>query len=413
MSISQDSAAAWLASPIQNVTRLLGPIGLTRMHFSGNADCPSKVFYLFQDVHKRNPVTCESVDRMHIQDFMEHVIEDSSYAIDFILETYDNDGSHTEKTCYILELRAKFDACFNRSLRSGCQWSDPSKRFHFNDVRYNYDFTLQKSSMKAHFEGVFVVKDGVFPDLDAAYCGLKSLVKTPQEWKDALMVAYKVNRQLSFCTGKVSTIIREWVDARISAAEGDLEVSLKRFHDFMQRLKDAAAVQKTTGKITHEQLFRVCEGYARSWQKIFSLQMVLGESQLLLTPVIMDAYTVARMFRTFSSKHHTEVYDAPMQNIFVYTGAKHSDNYVELLTALGCTVEVEVASNRAEDPHGWNSHKLNQCIDVTAFKPWPLVNTKTKPTQAPTPTFSACVAPKDPASMETDWALFVEMYSAL
>jgi hypothetical protein len=371
------------------------------MRFRGNTHCPSKIFYLFQDIHVRNKVTCESENRMHIEDFMTHVVERCPYDIDFILETYDENGIHTDKSCYLTEMRAKFDACFSRKLRGECTWADsPSKRFHFNDVRINYDFTLRRSGMKAQYENLFIYQDddSKFPSFSAAYHSLSSLIKTPQEWKDALMVAYKVNKQLSHCTEDVRLVITQWVNARVSAFEVLMAQKLQRFQDFMQRIKDLGAVQESTGTATFEQVAPALGDQVK--RKFFSLTMVLGDfgTEPLLPPVIMDAYTVARMFRTFSSKRHPSVHHAPMRNIFLYTGAAHSDNYVELLAALGCTVEVEASNARDGSTHIWS-----QCIDVTAFKPWPLIDT----------TLTACVTKVDIAVTDTLLALFVAKYGVL
>jgi hypothetical protein len=380
--------------------------------------CSSKIFYLFHDVHMRNSVSCDTAEAgrvMNIAEFMEHVVKESPYTIDFVLETYDMAMPFRgEKKCYLDDLRAKFSGCFSGERSKWCAFKDAPARFHYNDVRQRY--TAQLAQMASYYNDLFRWEREDRFDVVAAYEILVPAWNTLPEWKAELLEAYKVNKQLSLCTPDVRRIIEEWLSARIAAVEEELTRDLTGFHDFMQRLKEAAEVQKLHGSITFTQLQHV-RGHLPTR---FSLNMVMG-GHLRFTVLIMDAYTVARMFRTFirrgDASEPLRHDNAPMRNVFVYTGATHSENYVELLHALGCTRDVEVVNAApiiADSDDILTMVRLydawSQCIDVDVFKPWPLVNTNTDvPGSTCAPPLTPCVSILD----REDYAVFRAAYGVL
>lgn len=163
---------------------------------------------------------------MHIVDFMEHVLKDAPYTVDFILETYDSHRhtAETVGTSYLEALRVKFSDCFDRKWRGSCEYRDTLTRFHFNDVRMNFK-KRNEESLKAYYDGIFQ-ENGVIPDLSAAYDALAPFEKTAEQWKDIMITGFKVDKQLSFCTKAVSDIIWQWLDEKLAQATNSFSLKM-------------------------------------------------------------------------------------------------------------------------------------------------------------------------------------------
>ncbi len=338
-----DVQSVWSRLSIHRAKFLLGPVGLTKMVCPETAEHSSKIIYLFHDVHSRVDTEEHCAEGMHITDFMRKIVTKTPYVADFILETYEHEIPFSElreeeRTAnYLMDLRSKFGECFQRNRREEkCPYKTPNVRYHFNDTRNNSNLAEQMRTLNIVL-GAW--NAGVRNDKERHYIA-NWPARAMDGWHDYFMEEFKVSKQLLRCHPVVEKTIRAWITTQLQATDN---FGLADFNGFRQHVVDAGV--SLAAPASHP----------------------FKSSRM---PVVyMDAYTVARMFRSFV-KRGAE-YNGDMRNVFVYTGFVHSANYIELLQQLDCRVEKTTGDGWRER---YPSHGV-QCINVEAFTPWELLPT--------------------------------------
>lgn len=363
----------WLHDdPINKIKSLTGPMGLTRMKFYGSRNCPTKIFYLFHDVHIFNH--CKAFSQStRIDHFMNDLINTSPYFIDFILETPEitpGQEGQIEENTYMNILRKKFIKCFTRQTRKQGECNLTSNtRFHFNDWRFNSksfmsiltDFNIYNEIRFYEIDGMKV--DGLKTKYNYVDSKLKirELATELQPWFskttsqiDAYFrTEFRIAKQLDQCPTFVKNTIQKWISEKLDESESLGYIStLNRIGKVMEKDKTFDAKEK-------------------NWQIVQHSQEV-AEILISLGMIYMDAYTVGRMFRSF--KQRGREYHKDMRNVFVYTGAEHTANYINILTRLGCEKDFEVINPYVKTDF-FSVTNVQQCIDLSNLGGWKLINT--------------------------------------
>lgn len=323
----------WAQTTAINTFRMLeGPYRIQRVRIDAADGCPSKIIYLMYDRHDKNTGCGSNPNAINVVDFFKTMLGTCPYVIDTIIEAEpDANDRNGENRSHMSTLGFELKACLQRHDRSGCNFRNA--RVHFNDWR-DY-FVDPKLSLKLYLQNLHNASAVEFYTRI-----LKENRRTLEEWDVVLRKHANVDKELSKCPDNVRDVIDNWLKEAVKDQE--IADAVQQFNDWVdQGLRPDQAPKNP-----------------------FGAGAVLGIPY-------MDAYTVARMFKRFSSKHGE--YAKDMRNIFVYTGGTHCEHYVEILRRLGGVVEVDLGEPNITHRDGTD---VTQCIDITSLQPLKFLNTQ-------------------------------------
>jgi hypothetical protein len=365
----------WLHNdPVNKIQHLTGPVGLTRMRFYGSRNCSTKIFYLFHDIHLFNACKAFS-NSTRIDHFMNELINTAPYFIDFILETPEitpGQESQIEDDSYMNILRKKFIKCFTRQTRKQGECNLTSNtRFHFNDWRLNSKslmsivttfnsyseirlFEIQRMPMDGFKKKYNYVIDSKLKIRELATELQPWFSQTKSQIDAYFRTEFRIAKQLDKCSTFVKNIIQKWINEKLDEPE---------ILGYISTLNKIGRVMEKDKKFDENE---------KDWQMIGPAHEVY-DIVISLGMIYMDAYTVGRMFRSF--KQHEREYHKDMRNVFIYTGAEHTKNYIDILTRLGCKKDFEVINPYENATNWFSAMNVQQCIDISNLGGWDLLNT--------------------------------------
>lgn len=238
-------------------------------------------------------------ESIRIDNYIMKWLREAPYRMDFILETYSVDMDDIIIISHLGQLRSIFGNYFQREKKEDTAVMG-GVRFHMNDWRFERRI-FKEFETKYHKQRYF---------MDQVY------------WNKKFRRIFKVNKQLQHCSLDVQRIINKWINDQVAL------------------LPDATMLDNSD--------------YYTSKHRDYLIEYSI---------IFMDAYTVARMFRTFTQQE--DEYAGEMRNIIVYTGDFHTENYIQLLRLLGCIVE-QISATYEEiifaKPKGGECYTSAQCV---------------------------------------------------
>jgi hypothetical protein len=270
-----------------HVKKIKGPVAVHQMSHS---EYPY-IFYLFGDLHSK---IGKCVDYT-IVDWIKDTISNSPVFIDVYLESsfsYKKNPGYSPRNviddAYILDTYFSFENCFNKKSDPICKTS----RFHYTDLRHIFESESQK-------RGYRLVRN-------------KPMLLYPEDISD-------INSYIIFLRNKKSILYARIEKQFENITNAVIRVKLKNSFRVFQRkyLKNIKPI---------------AEGSKDGEVVIFDINIPFFEYGIGL----LDYYLIGRSFRTYKN---SKKYSHPSYNNIIYTGDRHTNNYISILSEMGFVVD--------------------------------------------------------------------------
>lgn len=395
---------------------ILGPMRLTKLQSL------SKTIYIFGELHipfDQNVSKCQGRS-MRITQFLEFVFNSTYVPIDYFMETslYDATAEQIYQpgTNYldVYNLRALVQRCVIADKKD-CDF--PAVRSHYVDVR-----DLPEYPTFASIEGIQKDEVGT-PKVAIKLCDniakdLKTMIPLFQSNK----IISKINKQLQNAEDKYKNTVTKLVLQRVkdytdlldsipsiqsveniyknyeilqtkiqnlyginigspsrkSSFASDLEQMYTNISNFYLRDEKKEGGGRKEGikeegrrrkkgrkeKTRHEKITKHASDIG---EVLYSFcHSVFWLFAIIIGTPLMDAFTLARMFRTFKQ---VEYYNStPPNNIIYYAGNAHAENMIEMIKQVDDFKITEFKSGLASNPVNMYDYDYPYCIDLNGMK---------------------------------------------
>lgn len=371
-----------------------GPHTLT-LHWSAKYN---KIIYIFDEFH-RNDV-CDYDNMMLIEDYLKNLFRRSSAFIDFFLEIpmfikgkYNyNFGSDIRLNI----LRNQNKECIETRQRQKNRYCD-TKRIHFIDIRQGPETQEDIQFFKLNSTIIFEIIGRPFieynrlstDEIETFYYGDKEAQNSFRIVKNKIDIIYFLTYSIfkeddinlkptidfivfgteetyeEFCKEQIET--HEFISDELSKSTE--ETKIRDFANKEFKNQSHTFIQKTYGIRTYltkcyDETSKTYNFYQLSdyeYINFFNKLSLFFDELLLLNAVLVDIYTLARMFKKFKlNTRNTRKTDEPEEphNIIMYAGYVHSERVRRFLKKL----EFDIISESKGD---WT---LDFCVDIRHFE---------------------------------------------
>lgn len=367
-----------------------GPHTLT-LHWSAKYN---KIIYIFGENH-RNDV-CDYDNMMLVEDYLKNLFRRSSAFIDFFLEIemftkgkYDHHIFSTPALCRLSVLRRQNIKCIESGQRQENRECD-NRRVHFDDIRdipvdskgrlvININSTLALDTDLSDFRK-YAYEKTIFYHKDEQNESI--LIKDKKYIIDTLnyvfMISYSSKATIDFIRyGSDETYkafyekeieTHELVNYELSKSTEERKIREFAEEEFEKMRNDFILI---TYKIA---LYLIECSYENGrydfyklsdydYLKFFGYILNFKYQLLLFNAILVDIYTLARMFKKFELNNTKNIRktDEPEEphNIIMYSGDAHSENVRRFLHE---KLEFDLISESKGDP------RLDFCVDIRHFE---------------------------------------------
>ena len=380
-----------------------GPHTLT-LHWS---DKYNKIIYIFGEIHREK--VCDYENMMLVEDYIRRLFRVSSAFIDFFLEIsmfikdkYTYKFSHDSTTDFRLQnLQEQNIKCIESSQRQENRECD-NRRVHFIDIRQGVETEKERRLITMNSSVIFeiyavklmefiptqdeetilfygddsqlnVVKmikyksqiigdinyifrsDDVKPLLDFILFGTKETYE--DFWKKEIEAHEFIKHELSKSTDE--TKIREFAEEEFKKISDNFIDSILMLREYFTSYYDETSGYCDFYKLLNPDL-------VGDYIDFFSFFVEFSEQLMIFNAILVDVYTLARMFKKFQLNHTrksgtTRKTDEPEEphNIIIYAGDRHSRNIRRFLDEkLGFELISESKGDRDVD----------FCVDIRHFE---------------------------------------------
>ena len=369
-----------------------GPHTLT-LHWS---DKYNKIIYIFGEVHRKK--VCNYDNMMLVENYLKRLFRVSSAFIDFFLEIpmfikgkYKYNFDYDSR---LNILRNQNKECIETSQIQKNIHCD-TKRIHFIDIRQATEFEFFKLNSTVYFQKnlhYFIINNDLSSDeLKSFYDGDKEAQNSFKIVKDKLAIIYNLTSSIfkgddtnlkptidfivsgteetyeEFCKEQIKT--HEFISDELSKSTEETKIryfakkEFKKLRDsFIQKIyKLRTYLTKCYDKTSKTYNFDQLSDYEYI-EFFIKLSNFFGDL-VKLNSILVDIYTLARMFKKFELNHTrnsgtTRKTDEPAEphNIIMYAGDSHSKRVRRFLHE---TLEFDLISE---------SKGVDFCVDIRNFE---------------------------------------------
>jgi hypothetical protein len=355
-----------------------GPHTLT-LHWSSKYN---KIIYIFGEMHRNN--LCDYDNMITIENYLFYLFGNSGAFIDFFLEIpilvegkykylFYSDIKTASRINILREENVKCIETSQRQKNTECD----TKRVHFIDIRQGlstkeerklitinstvifqtfferklrpfrpYKIIENQKEIISLINDIFNSDDDVKPLLHFILYGTK---ETCELFYEKEMETHVYNKdELSRSTEE--TKIRDFAKEEFTKELGQFFVSILYIRQYFITCYD-----EETGICDFNKLVDLCD-YVLFFKYLFEF----NEQLLILNSILVDVYTLARIFKKFNL-NHTRKTDEPTEphNIIIYAGDSHSQSIRRFLyDKLGFDLISESKGDR----------KVDFCVDIRNFE---------------------------------------------
>lgn len=306
----------------------------------------NKKIYLFGELHI--PYKDKECEEKSVRpfDFFNYLFNTTYTPIDFYIETYPLTTIKPTEEYDLYHIRYMFRNCFGYK-KNKCEY--PGNRFHFVDIRDIHKFPhIGRLNPKDNIPILvdYLLRE-TFPKFESDY--LKLLEKQKN----------KTNNEY----------IRTYIDKTIS----DLRKNIKSFrYDAFQDMYFRLTGEKKNLLSTVEFIKQSYIYYLSNENKSDEMNKIIKEiihrAYLFCTAIytpIVDAYTLARMFRKFRKVDN--IISIEPRNIIFYGGLSHVENMCSVLLDMGFELKT-YESKLVRDYIESHKAKYPYCTDISSIK---------------------------------------------
>jgi hypothetical protein len=367
-----------------------GPHTLT-LHWSAKYN---KIIYIFGELHGKDVCTYDNM--MRVQDYLKNIFRHSSAFIDFFLEIqmftkgkYDYSIFSTPGLSRLSDLRRQNIKCIESGQRQENRECD-NRRVHFDDIRdipvdskgrlaININSTLVLDTALTDFSK-YAYEKTIFYDKDEQNESI--LIKDKKYIIDTLkyifMNSYNSKATIDFIRYGSDEAYKAFYEKEIETHElVNYELSKSpeqsKIREFAE--EEFEKMRRDFNLITHKIALYltkcsdenlIYDFYKLSdndYLKFFGYILDFRNQLLLFNSILVDIYTLARMFKKFQLNNTKNIRktDEPEEphNIIMYSGDEHSENVRRFLhEKLG----FDLISESKGDP------ELDFCVDIRHFE---------------------------------------------
>ena len=365
-----------------------GPHTLT-LHWS---DKYKKIIYIFGELHGKDVCTYDNM--MLVQDYLKNIFRHSSAFIDFFLEIemftkgkYDHRIFSTPG-CRLSDLRRQNIKCIESGQRQQNRECD-NRRVHFDDIRdipvdskgrlaININSTLALDRALRGFSK-YAYEKTIFYDKDEQNESI--LIKDKKYIIDTLkyifMISYDIEATIDFIRYGSDEAYKAFYEKEIETHElvnyelskSTEEHKIREFaEEEFEKMRDdftlitykiALYLTKCSEKNIIYDFYKLSDD---DYLTFFGYILDFRYQLLLFNSILVDIYTLARMFKKFQLNHtrNTRKTDEPEEphNIIMYAGDGHSKRVRRFLDKLG----FDLISESKGYP------VLDFCVDIRHFE---------------------------------------------
>ena len=312
--------------------------GIMSMNIFTSKKHKIKVMFL-EDMHSME-FNCKTKEKniLPVTKFIENQIATSTDFVDLFLEVpYISRKKGEIKSIghsYMADVHEDLSNCFEWSKKM-CEY--PNLRSHYVDLRtpdMDYDFfKFQDEIIEYYFTGNVINKS--------------SNTKLWTNYRNNTKLAKILKTKVSFQKHIKKIILKSKIQKQIDNIEdvGIKKIIEKKIETWLNNPTDTNIDWKY---MTWDYIMKALEtGNKKQIGNIYySLASYSG--------ILMDAYTIARMFRKYSKKPN--VYSGVAKNIIIFAGGQHTQRYIDVLKQIGMDAVFETA--RTED----------NCVNIKKIK---------------------------------------------
>ena len=343
-----------------------GPSCLTVYHSREH----NKTIYIFSEIHQiamdcanvgsSQGTTFNQKTQMSVEDFLVTLLKTSNVFLDIFIETapFEKDNKEYPSLyvdCRLTRIHNKLKQCIHSETRSGdidCM----AGRTHWIDNRRSEDFPFLQIDVTFEYSELITIdrKKKTISDIKVYEKELLEISKFKDyseiyDYASKKIIAYFTNsKQIKKVDVMLGLQIQSFL---LSELRKDIYVS------DTYSITSITECCKTILEIVNEPVENI------DFSRLYIFLKLLSSRSVDLGVIMMDYYTLMRMFKTFKKKEDQK-FDQPTKanNIIIYAGQEHSNRYGRCLQHLGFKIYEKTGTVKVDQ-----SKERKNCINTDSI----------------------------------------------